>query len=283
MYAVTAASGRLGRLVVEELLARCDPREVVALVRNPAKVGDLAARGVTVRAFDYDHPQELQPALAGVDRLLLISASEIGCRVRQHQVVIDAAKAATVSFLAYTSVLNAETNPISLAQEHRATEAAIRESGLTYAILRHGWYTENHTVNARMEVDRGTVVGSAGNGRLSTATRADYAAGDAEVLLDARIADQTFELAGDKGFTLSEYATALASVSNRPVTYLDLPEAEYRARLEHAGLPARFAGMLSEASAASAKNVMFDDGHALSRLLGRPTTPMRRTVVEALA
>lgn len=176
MIAVTGASGQLGRLVIAGLLERVAPETIVALVRDPAKLADLAARGVVVRAFDYNHAETLASALVGVDRLLLISSSEIGQRVAQHQAVIAAAKTAGVGFIAYTSLLHADTNPLNLAVEHRATELALADSGVPHALLRNGWYTENYAQSAPMAVAHGAVLGSAGAGRISGAARADYAA-----------------------------------------------------------------------------------------------------------
>jgi NAD(P)H dehydrogenase (quinone) len=276
MHAVTGASGQLGRLVIEALLAKIVPSEIVALVRDPAKVADLADRGVLVRAFDYNAPEALVTALAGVERLLLISSNDLGKREQQHRAIIDAAKQAGVSFIAYTSILHADTSPIGLAVEHRATEAAIAESGLPYAFLRNGWYTENYAMSAPMSVKHG-------DGRISTAARADYADGAAVVLVDKSVTNKTFELAGDEGFTLTQYAAALAEVSGTPVAYINMPEDDYRRALEGVGMPAPVASMLADSSAKAAGNTLFDDGHALSKLIGRPTTPMIHTVKKALA
>lgn len=280
MYAVTGASGQLGRLVVEDLIARVDPGQVVALVRDPAKLADLADRGVQVRAFDYNAPETLPSALAGIDRLLLISSNDVGQRERQHRTVVDAAKAAGVGLIAYTSILHADDSPLGLAAEHRATEAAIRESGLPYALLRNGWYTENYTMGAAMAVEHGSVIGSTGSGRIATATRADYAAGAAAALISGE--SRIYELAGDNAFTLADFAATLAQVSGKPVAYVDMPEGDYRAALESVGLPAPLAHMLADSSAKAAGDALFDDGHALSTLIGRPTTPLIDTVKAAI-
>lgn len=280
MYAVTGASGQLGRLVVEDLIARVDPGQVVALVRDPAKLADLADRGVQVRAFDYNAPETLPSALAGIDRLLLISSNDVGQRERQHRAVIDAAKAAGVGLIAYTSILHADDSPLGLAAEHRATEAAIKESGLPYALLRNGWYTENYTMGAAMAVEHGSVIGSTGSGRIATATRGDYAAGAAAALISGE--SRIYELAGDNAFTLADFAATLAQVSGKPVAYVDMPENDYRAALESVGLPAPLAHMLADSSAKAAGDALFDDGHALSTLIGRPTTPLIDTVKAAI-
>ncbi|TSJ64062.1 SDR family oxidoreductase [Starkeya sp. 3C] len=282
MYAVTGASGQLGRLVIDALIQKVAPGAVVALVRDPAKAADAAGKGVQVRRFDYSRPDTLAPALAGVERLLLISSSEVGQRAAQHQAVIDAAKAAGVKFIAYTSILHADTNPLDLAVEHRATEEALKASGIPHAVLRNGWYTENFTAGAAPAIAHGVLLGSAGSGRTSAAARADYAAAAVAVLAGTSVATQVYELAGDEAFTQDELAAALAEFSGKPVVYRDLPEAEYGAALEQAGLPGPFAHILADSSAKTAGGALFDDSHALSRLIGRPTTPWRQTVKEAV-
>ncbi len=280
MFGVTGASGQLGRLVLDTLLEAIDARQIVALVRDPAKMSDYANRGVVVRRFDYGDPASLASALDGVDRLLLISGNELGQRVAQHRAVIEAAKAAGIGFLAYTSILHADTSPIGLAGEHRETEALLAASGLSHALLRNGWYNENYTAGAVPAVEHGAVLGSSGTGRISAAARADYAAAAAKVLIEG--AAGIFELAGDDAFTLSDFAGFLADVSGRAVAYLDMPEADYRAALEQVGLPAPLAAMLADSSAQASTDTLFDDGGALGRLIGRPTVPMKVSVAAAL-
>lgn len=282
MYGVTGASGQLGRLVLNALFERVEPGRVVGLVRDPAKLADIAARGAAVRPFDYSAPATLATALEGVERLLLISSSEVGQREGQHRAVIEAAKAAGVKFIVYTSILHADTSPLSLAVEHRATEAMLKESGIPHALLRNGWYTENYTAGAAPAIDHGVLLGSSGEGRVSAATRADYAEAAATILAGTSDATQVYELAGDDAFTQDEFAAALAEASGKPVTYRDLPEAEYGAVLEQAGVPGPFAKILADSSARSADGALFDDSRTLSGLIGRPTTPWRDTVKEAL-
>lgn len=277
MYAVTGASGQLGRLVVESLLDKVAPDQIVALVRNPESVADFAAKGVTVRAFDYDAPETLVPALAGVTRLLLISGNAIGSRIPQHKAVIDAAKAAGVQLIAYSSILHADSSPLQLAAEHKATEALLAESGIPAALLRNGWYTENYLMSAGPTIEHGVLIGSAGNGVVSSAARADYAEAAAVVLVRGQAG--TFELAGDTGFTHAELAAALAEVSGKPVVYQDLPEADYAKALEGAGLPGPFAAILADSDARSGEGALFDESKTLSGLIGRPTTPWRETIV----
>ncbi|MET3711128.1 NAD(P)H dehydrogenase (quinone) [Sphingomonas trueperi] len=276
MYAVTGASGQLGRLVVESLLAKVAPGEIVALVRNPDSVADLAAKGVTVRAFDYDAPETLAPGLAGVTRLLLISGNAIGSRVPQHRAVIDAARAAGVQLIAYTSLLRAQTSPMQMAVEHKATEDLLAASGIPAALLRNGWYTENYLMSAGPAIEHGVLIGSAGDGLVSGAARADYAEAAAVVLVRGQAG--TFELAGDTGFTHAELAAALAEASGKPVAYQDLPQAEYAKALEGAGLPGPFAAILADSDARVADGALFEESKTLSGLIGRPTTPWRETI-----
>jgi NAD(P)H dehydrogenase (quinone) len=282
--AVTGATGQLGRLVIADLLALAPAVRVIGLVRNAAAAHDLADQGVELRHADYDDPASLGTALQGVGKLLLISSSEVGRRVPQHRNVIDAAKAAHVRLLAYTSILHADISPLALAAEHRETEALIRASGLPFVFLRNGWYTENYTGNVAAAVQHGAVLGSARHGRISSAARADYAAAAAAVLSSRESqAGKTYELAGDTGFTLSDYAAEIARQSGKPVIYRDLPEPEYKVALQNAGLPEAFAGLIAESDAKAASDSLFDGGRQLSSLIGRPTTPMARSVAVALA
>jgi len=276
MYAVTGASGQLGRLVVESLLGKVAPGEVVALVRNPDSLADLAARGVTVRAFDYDVAETLAPGLAGVTQLLLISGNAIGSRVPQHKAVIDAAKAAGVQLIAYTSILRAQTSPLQLAAEHKATEELLAASGVPHALLRNGWYTENYLMGAGAAIAHGVLIGSAGDGVVSAASRADYAEAAAVVLTRGEAG--TFELAGDSGFTLGDLAAALSEIAGKPIPFQNLPQADYAKALEGAGLPAPFAAILADSDARAAEGALFDDTRTLSGLIGRPTTPWRETI-----
>ncbi|MDK2767395.1 MAG: SDR family oxidoreductase [Sphingomonas sp.] len=281
MFAVTGASGQLGRLVVDALLSKVPPDQIVALVRAPDSMSDLAAKGVHVRSFDYDAPETLVPALAGVSRLLLISGNAIGSRVPQHRAVIDAAKAAGVALVAYTSILNADRSPMLLAAEHKATEEMLAASGIDHALLRNGWYTENYLMGAGAAIAHGVLLGSSGDGAISAAARGDYAEAAATVLV--RGLTGTFELAGDDSFTQSELADALAAISGKSVVYQNLPQAEYAAALEQVGLPGPYAAILADSDARAAEGALFDASRTLSQLIGRPTTPWRETIATALA
>jgi NAD(P)H dehydrogenase (quinone) len=281
---VTGATGQLGRLVIADLLKIAPTAHLIGLVRTPATAKDLADRGVELRTADYNDPASVAAALRGADKVLLISSSEVGQRVAQHRNVIDAAKAAGVKLLAYTSILHADTSPMALATEHRETEALIRASGVPFALLRNGWYTENYTGNVAAAVQHGAVLGSAKDGRISSAARADYAAAAAVVLASRENqAGKIYELAGDTGFTLSEYAAEIARQSGKPVVYKDLPEADYKAALQTVGLPEAFAALLAESDAKAAKGSLYDNSGQLSGLIGHPTTPLAQSVKAALA
>lgn len=281
---VTGASGQLGRLVLTELRARAPNAKLVGLVRDPAKAPELAAQGFELRVADYNNPASLVAALRGADKLLLISSSEIGRRLPQHRNVIDAAKAAGVKLVAYTSILRADTSPMNLAVEHKATEDYLRASGLPHVLLRNGWYTENYTGSVGAALQHGAVLGAAGVGRIASAARADYAAAAAVVLASAAAtqAGRVYELAGDSAYTLSELAAEIARQSGKPVVYKNLPEAEYKTALEGFGLPPAFAGLLAESDAKAAAGSLYDDGKALSRLIGRPTTTLAEAVTATL-
>jgi NAD(P)H dehydrogenase (quinone) len=282
MYAVTGATGQFGRLAIASLLRRVDAGEVVALARDPAKALDLERLGVTVRAFDYDAPEGLPASLQGVKRLLFVSSDTPDGRIAQHKAVIDAAVRAGIERIAYTSILHADTNPMSLAESHLETERMIAASGLSYAILRNSWYIENYLIGAEAAIAHGALLGSTGSGPISAATRADYAEAAAVILTGASGPDRVYELAGDEAFTLSDVAEALGAAAGRAVQYRDLPEDEYREALIGAGVPAGFAAALAEYSAKAAGGILADQSRTLSGLIGRPTETMRDVVLRAL-
>ncbi len=282
MYAVTGATGQLGRLVIEALLKTIPANRIVAAVRNPAKASDLAERGVIVREADYSRPDTLGPALAGVEKLLLISSTEVDGRLPRHRAVIEAAGRAGISLIAYTSMLHADTSPARLAIEHRQTEEVIAASGLHAVILRNGWYTENHLMALPAALEHGAFVGAAKDGRFSSAARQDYAEAAAVVLATDGHAGKTYELAADQAFTLAELAAEVSRQSGKAVVYNDLSEIAYRDVLTGAGLPGDLAALLADADAAASRGALFDGGGALGRLIGRPTTSMQSLVAAAL-
>lgn len=281
---VTGAAGQLGRLVLADLKKLAPAARLIGIVRNTAAAKDLADQGIELRTANYDDPATLTIAFQGANKVLLISSSEIGRRAAQHANAIAAAKAAGVKLLAYTSILRADTSPMALAVEHRETETLIRASGVPFVLLRNGWYTENYAANVGAAVQHGAVLGAAGQGRISSAARADFAAAAAAVLTSPESqAGKIYELAGDGSYTLAEYAAEITRQSGRPVVYNDLPEAGYKAALESIGLPAVYANLYAESDAKAAKGSLFDDSRTLGRLIGRPTTPMAQTVAAALA
>lgn len=282
MIAITGATGQLGRLVIDALLENQKPSALIALVRDPAKARDLAAKGIDVRAADYNKPDTLLSALTGVERLLLISSSEVGQRRAQHRAVIEAARSTGVKLLAYTSLLRADTSTLGLASEHRDTEQALAESGLPHVILRNGWYNENYTASVAPAVEHGAILGSARDGRISSAARADYAEAAAAVLTRDDQAGKVYELAGDDSYTLAELAAEVAQQSGKAVVYNDLPQAQYQEALVSVGLPVELAAMLADSDACAAEGDLYDTSRQLSQLLGRPTTPIAQSVSTAL-
>ena len=278
MIAITGATGQLGQHVIESLLKTVPASQIVAIVRNPAKATALSQQGITVRQADYSDEAAFTTALQGIDKLLLISSSEVGQRAPQHRNVINAAKAAHVKFIAYTSLLHADRSPLGLADEHVATEQMLAESGIAYALLRNGWYTETYLASAPAALEHGVFIGAAGEGKIASATRADYAAAAARVISEDGHAGKTYELAGDAGWTLSQLAAELAKQSGKKVVYQNLSEADFAAALKGVGLPAGLADMLADSDTGASKGGLFDDSHTLSKLIGRPTTSLADSV-----
>jgi NAD(P)H dehydrogenase (quinone) len=272
---VTAASGHFGRLVVESLLARgANPADVVASARDTSKLEELAARGIRTVELDYSRPETIAPALEGVDSVLLISGTDFGNRAAQHQNVIDAAKAAGITKLIYTSAPKATTADFALAPEHKATEEAIAASGVPAVILRNNWYTENYAADVARAAETGVVASSAGDGRVASASRADFADAAAVVLLEDGHLGQVYELAGDVAWNYSELAAAASEIVGREVTYAPLTTDEHIAALQGAGLDAGMAGFVAAIDTGIRNGVLAESDGTLSRLIGRPTTPL---------
>jgi NAD(P)H dehydrogenase (quinone) len=277
---VTGATGQLGRIIIEKLKEKTLADTILALVRSTQKASDL---GVEAREFDYDQPGLLAGALKGIDKLLLISGNEVGKRFPQHANVIEAAKKAGVKLIAYTSLLRADTSTIGLAPEHLETEKAILRSGIPSILLRHGWYTENYTASLANVVSGGVLYGASGNGRISSAARTDYAEADVVALTTAGNEGRIFELAGDEPFTMSDLAKVISQVSGKDIQYKNLSVAEFTAILVKSGLPEGAAQFYAGVHVSTEKGDLFDNDHQLSRLIGRPTTPLSEVIKKALS
>ena len=272
MIAVTGATGHLGQLVINELLTTHNAQDIVAIVRNPAKAQALVQKGVQVREADYGNSAALAQALQGVEKLLLISSSEVGQRAPQHRNIINAAKSAGVQLIAYTSLLHADTSPLGLRAEHIETENDLAQSGIPFVLLRNGWYSENYLASVPAALEHGAFIGSAGDGKIASASRQDYAAAAAKVLSLDNQAGKVYELAGDEAWTLTELAEKLSALTGKSVVYENLSEADFAAALQNAGLPEGFARLLADSDVGASKGGLYDDCHQLSRLIGRPTT-----------
>lgn len=281
---VTGASGQLGHLIVKALLEKLPASLIIAGARNTDKAKDLATYGVEIREVDYERPETLETAFSGVEKLLLISSSEIGKRAQQHEAVIDAAKKAGIKLFVYTSVLHCETSTLGLAEEHRQTERALLASGIPWVILRNGWYTENYAASIPMAVEHGVLLGSANNGRIASAARKDYAEAAVAVLVSKeQQTGKIYELAGDEVYTLTEFAAEVSRQSSKSIVYKDILEEEYRKILTDAGLPEPVAALLADSDSAASKGALFNDSHTLSKLIKRPTTSYTETIASTLS
>lgn len=276
---VTGATGQLGTLVVKELKKRVPHDKIVALVRSPEKAEGL---GVEARKFDYSNRDELTDALKGIDRLLLISSNEIGQRAKQHLNVIEAAWKNGVKWIVYTSLLHADTSTLSLASEHYATEKAIIDSGIDYTFLRNGWYTENYTGSVKGAVESGVFIGSASNGRISSASRSDYAEAAAIAITDESNKGKIYELAGDDSYTLHDLAAEVSKQTGKKIPYKNLSEGEYTEALKSFNIPAPLAEAIAGWDISASNDDLYDNSKQLSQLIGRPTTPLSVSVSEAL-
>ena len=281
---VTGAGGQLGKLVIDQLTARSTGTRVAALVRSAGQADTLNRLGVEARIGDYTDGKSLDRAFAGIERLLFISSNDLVSRRAQHRNVVEAAKRAGVKLVAYTSLLHADRSPLGLGQDHRDTEADLRDSGVPFVVLRNGWYTENYTQAIPAALAHGAFLGSAGNGRIASAARRDYAEAAAAVLLSADDqAGRIYELAGDDAYTLPQFVAEIARRTGQPIAYQNLPQQAFREALQSAGLPAPVAALLADSDAGASQDGLFDDGRAMSRLIGRPTTPFAQTIAESLS
>jgi NAD(P)H dehydrogenase (quinone) len=282
--AVTGATGQLGQLVINGLLEKGGTsNKIIAVVRDEKKAKPLAKRGVEVRVAHYGDPAALKNAFAGVDRLLLISSSEVGQRIEQHKNVIDAAKAAGVKRIAYTSAPKATTTSLVVAPEHKATEENILQSGMEYTILRNNWYTENYKDRVETAKKTGVVVSAAGAGRVASATRADFAAGAVVVLLGAGHAGKTYELGGDHAWDFNELAETIGAIIGKPVVYKSVDAGTLIENLKGAGLDEGIAGFMAAVDGNIAEGALSEVTGELSSLIGRPTTPLRKGLEDAVS
>ncbi|WP_055568992.1 NAD(P)H-binding protein [Streptomyces atriruber] len=280
---VTGATGNLGRLVIEGLLAaRVPAGDIAAVVRDKGKAADLAERGIELRIADYSAPETLNGVFAAGDRVLMISGSEVGQRVPQHRAVVDAARAAGVSLLAYTGILGGPDADFDLAAEHKATEQLILDSGLPHTFLRNGWYHENYTEHLAPVLAHGAVVASAGEGRVASASRADYAAAAVAVLTGEGHEGKVYELSGDVAWSFAEYAAEITAQSGKDISYADVPAEQHLAVLTGAGVPEPMAAVLVDVDAAVERGLLAGTSGDLARLIGRPTTPISEAVAAAL-
>lgn len=285
--AIAGATGQLGGLVIDSLLGRGVPAgEIVALARDTQKAAGLAARGIDVRLFDYDKPETLEPSLKGVDRLLFISGNAVGQRIPQHKAVIDAAEAAGVSFLAYTSFLHTDTaSIIAVAPEHQETEKLLADTSdnLDVALLRNGWYTENFIPQAQQAAETGTLLTSAGAGRISSATRKDFAEAAAAVISAESADDAVYELSGDESFTYGDLANVIAELTGKPVALKNVSAEEHEQILKAAGVPEFGIGFATSTDLAIKEGELFDEHPGtLSKLIGHPTTSLKDALAPAL-
>ncbi|MFE9256351.1 NAD(P)H-binding protein [Streptomyces sp. NPDC006879] len=280
---VTGATGALGRLVIEELLQRVPAEQVSAVARDASRAADLAARGVEVRIADYEDPTSLSRAFQSGDRVLLISGNEVGRRAAQHAAVIEAARAAGVAQLAYTSILGGPEADFDLAAEHKVTERAILDSALPHTLLRNGWYHENYTAQLAGVLEHGVVTASAGTGRVASAARADYATAAAAVLTEDGHLGRSYELSGDHAWSFDEYAAVVAEAAGRRITHRTVDAETHLRILTGAGVPEGFAALLVDVDAAIARGALAGTSGELSQLIGRPTTTLAEAVKGALS
>ncbi|GGS55101.1 SDR family oxidoreductase [Streptomyces griseoviridis] len=279
---VTGATGHLGRLVVEQLLEKVPAGEITAVVRDKDRAAGFAERGVRIAVADYNAPETFDGLFAAGDKVLLISGNEVANdRPRQHKTVIDAAAAAGVALLAYTSAPS--SLKARLADDHRATERTLLDSGLPWVILGNGWYHENHTGNIPAYLEQGAILQAAGEGRISSAARADYAAAAVAVLTGEGHENKRYELGGDQAWSFAEFAAELSRRTGREVAVRSVSVEEYARALVATGLPEPVAAVLADSDASIEKGELVVTSGDLARLIGRPTTPVTEAIEAALA
>jgi NAD(P)H dehydrogenase (quinone) len=272
---VSGASGRLGRLVLDRLIARGVPAsELVAGARSPREVDDLRARGIRTVAFDYDDPATLRAGLKGIDRFVLVSVSQPNTPVTQHDAVIEAAAAADVSALAYTSVYRASESALPLAPIHAAAERAIAATDLPAVILRNNSYTELYLGTVMRARQTGIITAAAGGGRIAGATRPDFADAAAVAITGESYLGRVLELSGDAAFSYADLAAAAAQIWGRDVAYLALTGEQMLSQFSSLGLDAKTAQVLATIDDAIAAGHLDSSDRTLSEMIGRPTTSL---------
>lgn len=276
---ITGATGHLGQIIVGKLKEKVPAENIVALVRSPQKAAEM---GIEAREFNYNDPEPMVETLQGIDKLMLISASEIGKRIEQHSHIIEAAKKAGVKEIVYTSLLRADTSTLVLAGEHLETENKIKASGIPYTILRNGWYTENYTGSLNDVIKHGVLMGSSDEGKISSASRTDFAEAAVVVLTTEGHTGKIYELGGDEFFTMSDYAAEISKQSGKTIPYKNLPPEEFAAALQNAGMPEGYAQFYAGTHVSTEKGDLYDDTHQLSKLIGRATTPLSEVIAKAL-
>jgi len=282
MIGITGATGQLGTLVIEDLLKTQSPAKIVAFVRDEAKAAHLKKRGVIVRVADYNQPDTWKKAMTGVTKLLLISSNEIGQREAQHKNVIGAAREAGVGHIFYTSLLKADSSKLALADEHRATEKALRESGITYTFLRNGWYLENHTENLAHVLQTKILHGAAKEGRFSSASRKDFAEAAAKVLLQPGHENKVYELAGETSFSLEELVAELSRQTNQKIVYMNHSFEDFKSALIAAGLPEGFAYILADSDVKASQGDLESSSQDLKKIIGHSTTLLSEQLSKTL-
>ncbi|WP_417353653.1 SDR family oxidoreductase [Flavobacterium alkalisoli] len=283
MIAITGASGQLGQLVIDELLKEgVNANDIVALARSTNKLEKQKAQGVQVRFADYEDPNSLNEALKDVEKVLLISSSEVGKRFPQHKNVIEAAKSNGINLIAYTSILKADTSTLNLAKEHLATENEIIASGLNYVFLRNGWYTENYTMGIPTALEYSAITGAAAEGRISSAPRSDYALAAVKALTANKLDKNIYELAGDSSYSLTEFAQTLGAIASREISYNNIEADKFEELLLSVGLPAGLANMLAETESKLPSGQLYSESKDLSTLIGRPTETLEETIKKEL-
>jgi NAD(P)H dehydrogenase (quinone) len=281
-FAVTGATGHLGQLVVTGLLKKLSPQDVVAVVRNMAKAAGIVQQGARVQVADYGNPDALERAFAGVEKVLLISSSEVGRRIAQHRNVIDAAKIAGVKHIVYTSAPKATTTDLIVAPEHKTTEEYLYQSGIPYTIMRNNWYTENYLPQVEVARKTGAIVSAAAKGRVASASRSDYAAGAIAVLLGQGHDGKVYELGGDYAWDYEELAKTIGEIIQKPVAYRPVDPRTLVGILKEAGQDEGIAGFIAALDGNIAAGLLAEVTGQLSTLIGRSTKPLKEGLMDAL-